>query len=140
MSPLKIALTVFAALALAACSMTKGPTPTPPSPRMPVVYLLFFHGSSAELTPAAKVIVDQAAAKVRENPPSTVTLAGYTAAVGTPDRQLGMAEQRIRAVEAALVADGVDSKLFLRIPLGDADDNAGATGDRRIEIRLTYDK
>jgi outer membrane protein OmpA-like peptidoglycan-associated protein len=125
-------------LALAGCAMMK--KPTPPAPMMPVVLELFFPASSAELTPDAKAIVDQAASKVREQPPSTVTVAGYSAANGMPDRQKEMAEKRVQAVSAALVADGVDPKLILRIPLGDADDNAGSTGDRRVEIRLTYDR
>jgi outer membrane protein OmpA-like peptidoglycan-associated protein len=132
-------LTVLMALtmaALAACVMNK--PAAPPAP-LPVVYLVFFHGSSAELTQAGKVIVDQAAARIRERPPSTVTLAGYAADSGTPAGQKEMAEKRIEVVESALTADGVDSKLFLRIPLGEAEDTAGKSGDRRIEIRLTYD-
>jgi outer membrane protein OmpA-like peptidoglycan-associated protein len=124
--------------ALAGCAMNKPAAPAPVP--MPVVFIVFFHGSSAELTPAAKTIVDQAAAKIRETAPSTVALAGYTADIGTPDAQKEMAAERIKVVEAALGSDGVDPKLFLSIPLGDADDNAGKTGDRRIEIRLTYDR
>jgi outer membrane protein OmpA-like peptidoglycan-associated protein len=126
-------------VALTGCAMNK-PAPASSAPPLPVVYLLFFPPSSADLTQAAKIIIDQAAAKVRDRPPSTVTLAGYTTGAGTPTGQKEMAERRIKVVEAALVADGVDPKLFLRIPLGDVDDSAGKTGDRRIEIRLTYDK
>ncbi len=135
MSRVRTVLMALTMTALAACAMNK---PAPPPAPIPVVYLVFFHGSSAELTPAGKVIVDQAAARIRERPPSTVALAGYTADAGTPAGQKEMAERRIEMVESALTADGVDPKLFLRIPLGEAEDTAGKTGDRRIEIRLTY--
>jgi hypothetical protein len=46
----------------------------------------------------------------------------------------------VKAVRDAMVADGLDPKLFLDLPLGAPDDTAGMTGDRRIEIRLNYGK
>jgi outer membrane protein OmpA-like peptidoglycan-associated protein len=107
-------------------------------PAMPVVYLLFFDPKSAELPPDGTAIVDQAAAKIKDTQPSTVTIAGYAANVGTPADDKRISEQRIATVRAALIAEGVDPKLFLDIPLGAADDTAGPTGDRRIEIRLQY--
>jgi outer membrane protein OmpA-like peptidoglycan-associated protein len=123
-------------LALAGCKMPMAQHPA--SVTMPAIYLVFFHPASADITPVGKQIVDQAAAKVKESKPSTVTIAGYTADVGDPDEKLHMANQRIDAVRQALIADGVDPKLFLSIPLGPPDDSAGKTGDRRIEIRLQY--
>jgi outer membrane protein OmpA-like peptidoglycan-associated protein len=114
-------------------------TPTAASqPVRPVVFLLFFHPWSAEVTPVGKTIIDQAAAKIKETGPSTVTIAGYTADVGSPDQDSAVAENRVAAVRDALIADGIDPKLFLKIPLGPPDDTAGKTGDRRIEIRLSY--
>ncbi len=122
-------------LALAGCSMMGGHQPAPVT--MPALYLVFFHPASAEITPIGKEIVDQAAAKVKDSKPSTVTIAGYTANVGDPD-DMQMANRRIEAVRQALIADGVDPKLFLSIPLGPPDPTVGKTGDRRIEIRLQY--
>ena len=136
MSTLRLGL-LAVALMLAGCNMMKpasGPAP------MPRTYLVFFHQWNATLTPEAKTIVDQASAKVKEQKPSTVTIAGYTDNVGTAEENKHIAEQRIQTVKDAMVQDGVDPNLFLRIPLGPADDTAGKTGDRRIEIRLTYDK
>jgi outer membrane protein OmpA-like peptidoglycan-associated protein len=125
------------ALALAGCTMMKPKVASAP-PQMPQTVLLFFHPWSADLTPEAKVIVDQAAAKVKATGPSTVAVAGFTYNDADPEENQRLAKQRVKTVETALVADGVDPKLFLSLPLGAADDGAGKIGDRRIEIRLTY--
>jgi len=139
MTFLRAGLTIVV-LAVAGCTMMKPKTAsTPPAP-MPVVFLVFFHASSADLTPEARQVVDQAAAKVKVSPPTTVTIAGYTTDIAAEDASMQMARQRVKVVRDALVADGVDSKLFLDIPIGPANDNAGKTGDRRTEIRLQYDK
>jgi outer membrane protein OmpA-like peptidoglycan-associated protein len=101
-------------------------------------YILFFHPWDNALTPEAKTIVDQASAKVKGTGPSTVAVAGYTDNDGSAVDNKRLAEQRVKTVQDAMIADGVDPKLFLSIPLGTPDDTAGMTGDRRIEIRLTY--
>jgi outer membrane protein OmpA-like peptidoglycan-associated protein len=144
MNAARLGLAIGALLALAGCTphATKKPATRPAAGApvtLPSIALVFFHPWSAELTDKAKVIVDQAAAKIKETRPSTVSLAGYTDNDGTPADNLRLANQRVAAVRAALVADGVDPKLFLDIPLGPAQDDAGRTGDRRIEIRLHYD-
>ena len=126
-----------AVLMLAGCMMmpkhAAAPVPIPPQ-----TYLLFFHQWSPVLTPEAKAIVDQASAKVKQSAPSTVAVAGYTDNVGPAADNERLAKQRVKIVQDAMIADGVDPKLFLSLPLGPADDTAGMTGDRRIEIRLTY--
>jgi outer membrane protein OmpA-like peptidoglycan-associated protein len=129
---------VAALLVLAGCTMMKPQHAPAPVPMPPQTYLLFFHQWSPALTPEAKVVVDQASAKAKDSHPSTVAIAGYTDNVGTPEENKRLAEGRVRTVRDAMIADGVDPKLFLDIPLGPADDTAGMTGDRRIEIRLTY--
>jgi outer membrane protein OmpA-like peptidoglycan-associated protein len=128
---------LVAILALSGCSLIK-PKMADSGPPMPQTYLLFFHQWSPTLTPEAKTIIDQASAKVIEKKPSTVAVVGYTDNVGPAEDNKRLAEQRVKTVKDAMIADGVDPKLFLSIPLGPADDNAGMTGDRRIEIRLTY--
>jgi len=124
-------------LALAGCTMLN--PRHPPTPGQPAqTVLLFFHPWSADLTPEAKVIVEEAAAKVKKTRPSTVAVAGYTYNDATPEENLRLATQRVKSVENELIADGVDPKLLLSLPLGAPDDSVGMTGDRRIEIRLTY--
>jgi OOP family OmpA-OmpF porin len=128
---------VAALLVLTGCTMMK-PQHTTPVPMSPQTYILFFHQWSPTLTPEAKAIVDQASAKVKQSMPSTVAVAGYTDNVGPAADNERLAKERVKMVQDAMIADGVDPKLFLSLPLGPADDTAGMTGDRRIEIRLTY--
>jgi outer membrane protein OmpA-like peptidoglycan-associated protein len=127
-----------AILMLAGCTMMKPQHTAASVPMAPQTYLLFFHQWSPTLTPEAKMIVDQASAKAKATQPSTVAVAGYTDTVGSAEDNKRLAEGRVKIVQDAMIADGVDPKLFLAIPLGPADDTAGMTGDRRIEIRLTY--
>lgn len=104
---------------------------------MPRNYVLFFHFDSADLTPEARAIVDHAAVGIKALGPSTVGIAGFTDTIGTAAHKQDLSERRIAAVEAALTADGVDPKLFLKIPLGDSEPVLEPTGDRRVEIRLS---
>jgi OmpA-OmpF porin, OOP family len=126
-------------LALASCTMMgHKPKSVATAPQASKTFLLFFHQWSPALTPEAKAIVDQASAQAKASGPSTVTIAGYTDNDGSKADNQHLAEGRVQTVHDAMVADGVDPKLFLKIPLGPPDDTAGMTGDRRIEIRLTY--
>jgi outer membrane protein OmpA-like peptidoglycan-associated protein len=107
-----------------------------PVPQPPASFIVFFHFDSSDLTPEARQIVGQAAQKARSSHASTVTIAGYTDQAGSPHYNLHLADRRIAAVEQALVTDGVDPRLFLRIPLPDAETALEPTADRRVEIRL----
>jgi outer membrane protein OmpA-like peptidoglycan-associated protein len=107
-------------------------------PQEPQKIVLFFHAWSSDLTPDAKVIVDQAAAKIKATRPSTVAVAGYVYNDASPDENQRLATKRVKMVQDALVADGIDPKLFLSMPIGAPDDSMGQIGDRRVEIRLTY--
>ncbi len=138
MSTVRVGL-IVAMLALAGCStMHHQQAAAPKTASPPTKLILFFHPWSPELTPEAKVIVDHAAQIVKETGPSTVTVAGYTDTDGSAADNQKLAIQRVKTVQDAMIADGVDPKLFLTIPLGPPEDTAGMTGDRRIEIRLTY--
>jgi outer membrane protein OmpA-like peptidoglycan-associated protein len=138
MSTVRVGLMV-AMLALAGCSaMHHQQAAAPKTGGAPTKLILFFHPWSPALTPEAKVIVDHAVQVVKDTGPSTVTIAGYTDNDGSAKDNQKLATERVKTVQDAMVAEGVDPKLFLSIPLGPPEDTAGMTGDRRIEIRLTY--
>jgi len=107
---------------------------SPPPPRN---YLVFFPFDSADLSPEARQVVDQAAAGAKAMKASTVAIAGFADRVGTPSYNQHLSERRVAAVEQALTADGVAPGRFLRIPLGEAEAGIEGTGGRRVEIRLT---
>ena len=137
MSTLRMGFLVVMVL-LAGCTMMKPKPAAAPAATKSQIFILFFHPWDNTLTPDAKVIVDQASTKVKETNPSTVAVAGYTDNDGSANDNWRLANQRVKTVRDAMIADGVDPNLFLDLPLGAPDDSAGMTGDRRIEIRLTY--
>ena len=138
MSTVRVGL-VLAMLALASCStMHHKQTASAKPEGTATKFILFFHPWSYQLTPEAQVIANHAADVVKQTNPSTVAIAGYTDSDGSAADNWRLAKQRVASVQEAMIADGVDPKLFLSIPLGTPDDTVGLTGDRRIEIRLTY--
>src|SRR5689334_423880 len=102
---LAAAVAVLLAAGLAACQ-----TKVPQSPK---TFLVFFLFEGADLSPEAHQVVDQAAAAVKDMKPATVTVAGFAGPIGTPAHNMQLSERRIQAVEQALIADGVDPRLFL---------------------------
>ena len=118
----------FLALALSACSLIH--------PTRPPNYIAFFRYDSAELTPTARQIVDQAAAAAKVMPATKVEIAGYLDSATAPPENRRLSEPRFKVVEQALIADGIDPKLLVRVQLADSEAALPPTGDRRIEIWL----
>ena len=90
-----VALAMSASLALPGCSMMPMRHKAAAQVQEPQKVVLFFHAWSADLTPDAKVIVDQAAAKIKATGPSTVAVAGYVYNDASPDENLRLAAKRV---------------------------------------------
>jgi outer membrane protein OmpA-like peptidoglycan-associated protein len=116
------------AVSLSACSLLH--------PTRPPNYIAFFRYDSAELTPAARLIVDQAAAAAKAMPATKIEIAGYLDSATAPPESRHLSEPRFKVVEQALIADGLDPRLLVRVQLADSEAALPATGDRRIEIWL----
>jgi outer membrane protein OmpA-like peptidoglycan-associated protein len=116
------------ALGLSACSLLH--------PTRPPNYIAFFRYDSAELTPAARQIVDQAAAAAKSMPATKIEIAGYLDSAPALPENRRFSEPRFKVVEQALIADGIDPRLLVRVQLADSEAALPATGDRRIEIWL----
>jgi len=119
---------VVLALALGACSLIH--------PNRPPNYIVFFRYDSAELTPAARQIVDQAAAAAKAMPATSIEIAGYLDSASAPAASRHFSEPRFKAVEQALIADGISPPLLVRVQLADSEAALPETADRRIEIWL----
>jgi outer membrane protein OmpA-like peptidoglycan-associated protein len=102
----------------------------------PRTFIVFFNAESAELTPTAKDIIARVSAAIVNTHPARVTIAGEPNTVTAPGYDPKLAEPRFIAIEQALIAAGVDSKIMERGALTDLEAKVGATGDRRVEIRL----
>ena len=124
-----------AVLGLAACNHLEMGHPPSSTAETAPVYIVFFHFDSTVLTPVGQQIIAQAAKSALATKPRKIEIAGYTEASAPPATKK-FAEPRFKAVEAALVADGVDPGLLSRAPLADQEAALPSTGDRRVEIRL----
>lgn len=102
----------------------------------PPVFNVFFHSGSAALTPEGALIVDAAAISIKEDHPGTVVISAGAA----PGDNLKFAEARFKAVQATLVAKGVNSAIIARATLVESPVELGPTADRRVEIKLLADR
>jgi outer membrane protein OmpA-like peptidoglycan-associated protein len=121
-------IAVLLALCLGACALDH--------PNRPANYVVFFRYDSAELNSAGRQIVDQAAAAAKSMPAKRIELAGYLDSATAAPASRHLSEPRFKAVEQALVADGIDPKLLVRAQLADTESALPETADRRIEIWL----
>jgi OmpA-OmpF porin, OOP family len=90
-------------------TITSPPPPPPPPPAPPPArdFTIYFDTNSTTLTPAARAIVQQAAATARQAPMTRITVTGHADTVGTARYNQGLSERRAAAVQKALVAQGV---------------------------------
>jgi outer membrane protein OmpA-like peptidoglycan-associated protein len=116
-------------LALGGCSLFHSGRDNAP------VYIAFFSYDSATLSKDARKVVDDAAGAIRDTRPTTVEIAGYTDTTAAPASR-PFVEPRFTAVADALIADGVDPKILVRVPLPESELTLSRTADRRVEIRL----
>ena len=101
----------------------------------PPVYVVFFEGKSPDLTPDAKDIIGKAAVKARLKPGAMVQIAGPSTKVA-PGYDPSLAQPRIDAVVAQLLADGVDKDKLVQTSLTDKPIAGDLTGAERVEIRV----
>jgi outer membrane protein OmpA-like peptidoglycan-associated protein len=105
----------------------------------PLTYLVFFETWSADLTQDGYAIVQHAAEGIRKVRPQGVVIASYTSKIGSEKANQALSENRAEVVMRTLTDLGVDPAEITKLPLGEANDTVGPTGDRRIEIRLIKD-
>lgn len=117
---------------LAGCATEPMPAAEAPEPNK---YIVFFPPRVTSLTPEAREIALQAAQHAKEMNPAYIQLAGYIGDGPTARIDKDLTERRFAAVEEVLSAEGLDPKVFLRVPLVD-DTPLPATALRRVEIYL----
>ena len=71
--------------------------------------------------------------------PQVVEISGFSDRVGSEAANHKVADHRTAIVQKTLIDLGVDATIITTLPLGQATDDLGPTGDRRIEIRLIKD-
>jgi outer membrane protein OmpA-like peptidoglycan-associated protein len=119
--------------------------PAQPAPPAPVAgarneFIVYFDFDKSVLTPAARQILDAAAAAFKQNRPVKIQVTGYTDTVGTAQYNLALSNRRADAVRDYLSKAGVPTsamdvagkgKTDLRVP---TPDGVREPQNRRVEI------
>ncbi|TLU66832.1 sortase-associated OmpA-like protein PdsO [Thalassotalea litorea] len=103
--------------------------------------LMFANGSSEVASQYQPQIVAMAAL-LKQNPDITINLSGYTDTLGSKDKNLALAEERVMAVKTMLLVNGVNeiqiqSEAIGEVRQGDSENAVPSSFDRRVVMQLT---
>ena len=103
-------------------------------------FIVFFDFDSADIGPAAAVILDNAAAAWRQIPGFSVTLASHTDRSGAANDNLALSQRRANRVRAYLIRHGIPGGAITSEALGESrrlvetPDGVREPQNRRVEI------
>ena len=103
--------------------------------------VLHFNSGSTSVRPQDDALLDQASRLYREGHPLAMILTGGTDAVGSPEGNLRISQERTAAVLRGLVARGIPAERFQLLAKGESDPVVPTTPgtaqaeNRRVEIR-----
>ena len=115
---------------LAACATAQKAPPPPPD-----YYLIVFQGKATAILPKAAATINRVAATANANPGKLVQVTGPSTK-GVPHYNPRLAKERMREVEHALEAVGIDKKRIVPVFIRAANLKPDGTGSQQIEIRL----
>lgn len=107
----------------------------------PQSLVLYFGSGSAAIRASDAALLDQAARLYRDGHPIVMVLTGATDAVGSPEANLRISQQRTASVLRGLVARGIPAERFQLLAKGESEPAVpSAPGvaeerNRRVEIR-----
>ncbi|WP_404382911.1 OmpA family protein [Caenispirillum salinarum] len=119
------------------------PAPEPaPEPVQPSDYLVFFEFDSANLTPEAQQVLNQAAATAQDGQPTMVNVTGHADRSGPSDYNMRLSMRRAETVANYLTAQGVPQRDMAieaegeTQPLVPTADGVREPQNRRVMIRV----
>ncbi len=119
----------------------KAEPPAAPPPASEL-YLVYFDLDNAELSEAAKAVLETATSAAWKLKGMTVTVSGHTDLAGTADYNMQLSKRRAMAVSEALIKAGVASAAVKAEAFGqthpaiETADGVAEAGNRRVEIML----
>ncbi len=116
------------------------PAPAAPAGANPAPLVIHFDSGSTRVGAEGQAVLDHAARLFREGNPIVMIISGATDAVGSPERNLQLSQERDRAVLRGLVARGLPTQRFQLLAKGEtdpavpADPGVAQPENRRVEI------
>lgn len=99
-------------------------------------FLVYFDEVSANLTPAARQVVADAAKQAREIGARTVRIEGRASATGSPAGNQRLSELRAQATNDELQKDGVNPAIIQQVPIGPTGSGDPGVSERQVDIVL----
>jgi peptidoglycan-associated lipoprotein len=99
-------------------------------------FLVFFDEFSANLTPAARTVIADAAKRARETGSRAVRIEARASATGSPEANRRLAETRSQVVADELRADGLSPAMLRQVPIGQTGSGDPTVAERRVDVVL----
>jgi outer membrane protein OmpA-like peptidoglycan-associated protein len=112
------------------------------TPRVPVIYVLYFLNDQAELTPASRVDVDTAVKTVKATPNADISIVGNADATGSEAGNIKLSLHRAEIVRDLVVAAGIPPEMIELAYYGSANPRVPQTRgvpeplNRRVELTI----
>ena len=99
-------------------------------------FLVYFNEFSANLTPAARTVLADAARQARETGTRMLRIEARASATGSPEANRRLAEVRSQVVADELWADGVSPAMLRQVPIGQTGSGDPSVAERRVDVVL----
>ena len=99
-------------------------------------FLVYFDEFSANLTPAARTVIADAARRAGETNSRAVRIEARASATGSPVANQRLAEARSQVVADELRADGISPAMLRQVPIGQTGSGDPSVAERRVDIVL----
>jgi outer membrane protein OmpA-like peptidoglycan-associated protein len=116
--------------ALAGCA---APGPTPQEGER---FLVYFDEFSANITPQAQSVIDEASAKAKATHAKAIRIEAHASATGSPAANQKLTETRAQVVADALQKDGIDPGMVRQVAAGQTPTGDTSVADRRVDVVL----
>lgn len=99
-------------------------------------FLVYFDEFSANITPQAQSVIDEASAKAKATHPKAIRIEAHASATGSPAANQKLTETRAQVVADALQKDGIDPAMLRQVAAGQTPSGDTSVADRRVDVVL----